>query len=262
MKTLIAPALSLMMIYVAPIGAIAYGQSPHSKSIAKPAQVDPRWLISKSSLGLLNGSNAIHEGQIKAVFPGAIVTIEEYLLPGGTARGKSESHHGHVVVKLDSELLFTMWCNCRYDPHKQKWLTDDGRKAAMVAGLVPSTTNPKFKTENGIGVGNTLGELSKAYKAAFKTHELYFIVDHTWGTEKQGKYMESRVACFADKKVKKAKNAASPPDSPLSSLGFRVESMAASKRYEALVPNLFDRKARIVEVHTGYRCNDRAHHHD
>jgi hypothetical protein len=132
-------------------------------SIAKNAQ-DTMYSIRPDGIGLFKGPNVSY-AEARLLYPNAIISLEQGY-PGALWRGKPSGKNDpyYFVFREDGAELFRAECPCNVvGANDWKpvyfWDTDDRTKVI----LDPTAISQKYRTYTGIGVGNKISELRKAY---------------------------------------------------------------------------------------------------
>lgn len=250
---------------------VAWGCAGAASTVAsatEPPKVDPEDLITELGIGRAQGYGKTI-ADLRRLYPEAQVTVERRTMDNGfpaQERKSWDSSPGDAVVRVNGEELFRADCMCEFVPSIAKWRIrqSDSLRIEEKGGIMPTTTNPKFKTVQGVGVGNTVSELRKAYATFSETHRWVFIEDKAnWDRQLKAGQRSGQLSVIACMRSRREGPAtARSPDF----IGFRLEPVNVFRKPGEKVyaydqhgraisrERPFDPNAKVVEVLTYYDC--------
>lgn len=257
------------------LGALLLSVAAWAIDSSEQQGVESDWLITGQGLGRYQGVDK-SIAMIREIYPQSTISYERSLSVQDKALKSLPSaeiyYREDVVVRQGDEELFRADCMCDYYVKEQKWRVAQAGAYGLENiearnTIEPTTTNPRYKTAEGIGVGNTVAELRKAYQTYKKKYDLIFIGDEYWTTRQDGRRFSSHIAClkFKSDDIRDQK----PPY--LAQIGFRLETIEVvfkggrpfdtkGRQLATYLRNQFDPSAKIVEIITGYDCNHHFRH--
>ncbi len=239
-----------------------------AEALSTPGDVETDWLVTGEGLGKYQGVEK-SIATLRSVYPELTISYERRIRVKDKALNEPPNKHsfrGDVVARKDNVELFRADCWCEYDVKRRQWrLAQSGafglESIEIRETIAPSTTDPRFKTAAGIGVGNSVAELRSAYHSYAKTNDLVFLHDDSWAV-KGGKHYGTFIACFR----RKSDHVTTRTDSFLEFIGFRIETIELvikknntfdvdGRQLNSRLQDRFQPGAKITEVITGYDCN-------
>ncbi|MEI8031220.1 MAG: hypothetical protein WCH35_15690 [Comamonadaceae bacterium] len=136
-----------------------------------PAQskVDPDWLITWKGIGPYQGED-LSIAMLRAVYPQLTISYERMSTVRSRALKESSdsriSNPFDVVARQGDEEFLRANCMCEFYIKEQQWRVQQAGKWVLTnveenRGITPRTSNARYKTAEGIGVGNTVAECAK-----------------------------------------------------------------------------------------------------
>lgn len=142
------------------------------------------WLIRPSGLGRQRASGPpSFMPELRALYPEALVSLEG-AFPGGR-RGIARDRY--FAFSVGGEELFRTSCHCRVGDNGELIVLGSGRRLQGEDGVWvrPVAVSPRYRTARGIGVGDKVKALVRAYRASSPLYYFSSFVDDREGADQE-----------------------------------------------------------------------------